>query len=129
MSPLGYLELAQGQQLEKWAIRSRPAGAVRLVVLSACESALAVDRPVAEVLGFPDAFWQAGTPAIVASLWSVYDATTSTFMVEFYRRMADERENAVNALQGARKSLATRREGRYAHPFYWAPFLLYGGWR
>jgi hypothetical protein len=102
---------------------------VRLVVLSACETARGAANPQAEVLGMPDAFVMVGTPTVVASLWSVYTYTTTDLMIDFYRRHVTQGKDAAQALMEARHALMTRREGRYAHPFYWAPFLLFGDWR
>jgi CHAT domain-containing protein/tetratricopeptide (TPR) repeat protein len=103
--------------------------AVRLVTLSACETALAQNSPEAEVLGMPDAFTMAGAQAVVASLWSVYTYTTSDFMVQFYQRYVQEGHEKSRALQEAKTQLLNDANGRYAHPFYWAPFILFGNWR
>jgi CHAT domain-containing protein len=103
---------------------------LRLVVLSACETARAANAPEAEVLGMPDKFAAVGSPAVVASLWSVYTWSTTDLMVEFYRRVAKEKQDTATALLEARRALlADRARGRYAHPYYWAPFLLFGDWR
>jgi len=102
---------------------------VRLVVLSACKTARAQNNPEAEVLGMPDAFVMVGAPAVIASLWSVYTYSTTDLMVEFYRRHIKDKKNAAVALQEARNAVLNARKGRYAHPFYWAPFLLFGDWR
>ena len=66
---------------------------------------------------------------MVASLWSVYTYSTSALMVEFYERLAKGAPVGA-ALQSARLELLKDRENaRYAHPFYWSPFLLFGDWR
>jgi len=135
-----YLEMdnnsgnGQLEQGEVWPRLKRRAPAfrkrsVRLVVLSACETARAQNNPEAEVLGMPDAFVMVGARAVVASLWSVYTYSTTDLMVEFYRRHIKEKKNAAVALQEARNAILVARKGRYAHPFYWAPFLLFGDWR
>lgn len=105
---------------------------LRLVVLSACETARAASAPEAEVLGLPDKFAAAGAPAIVASLWSVYTWSTTDLMVEFYRRLQEPNAGTEvsAALRDARRAmLKDKNNGRYAHPYYWAPFLLFGDWR
>ncbi|OPZ81141.1 MAG: CHAT domain protein [bacterium ADurb.Bin429] len=102
---------------------------LRLVVLSACETARGQEAPEAEVLGLPDAFTMAGVPAVVGSLWSVYTYTTTDFMVDFYRQLAREKHGKAEAMLEARRAMITQSDGRYAHPFYWAPFLLFGDWR
>jgi CHAT domain-containing protein/tetratricopeptide (TPR) repeat protein len=102
---------------------------LRLVVLSACETARGQEAPEAEVLGLPDAFTMAGVPAVIGSLWSVYTYTTTDFMVDFYRLLAQQKQSKAQAMQQARRTMITQDDGRYAHPFYWAPFLLFGDWR
>jgi len=102
---------------------------VHLVTLSACETARAQDAPEAEVLGMPDAFALAGASAVLASLWSVETYSTTDLMVEFYRLYSKERLGKGDSLAQARRTLITSDNGRYAHPFYWAPFVLYGDWR
>jgi CHAT domain-containing protein len=104
------------------------------VVLSACDTARGQANPQAAVLGLPDVYLTAGAPAVVASLWSGYTWTTTDFMVEFYRAMeggggAEGGADAVTALRDARRKLLGKKGGLYAHPFYWAPFLLFGDWR
>ena len=137
-----YLELAPAppsdgklMQMEIWPAFREVVPCVkqrnlRLVVLSACETARGAANPQAEVLGMPDAFVMAGAPTVIASLWSVYTWSTTDLMVEFYRRVAKEKQDTATALLEARRALLRdRARGRYAHPYYWAPFLLFGDWR
>ncbi len=104
-------------------------GSLRLVVLAACDTARAQDSPQAELLGMPNEFALAGAPAVVASLWSVYSYTTTDLMIDFYKGMLEEQSDLAGALRNARNEMIAKRDGRYAHPFYWAPFLLFGDWR
>jgi CHAT domain-containing protein len=95
-----------------------------LVVLSACETGLGQRLRGEGVLGLPRAFLFAGASNVVVSLWSVSDRSTSQFMQEFYRQMAQRHAAPAEALSRARASL--RHAPGYAHPFYWAPFVLIG---
>ncbi len=104
-------------------------GSLRLVVLAACDTARAQDSPQAELLGMPNEFALAGAPSVVASLWSVYSYTTTDLMIHFYKGMLRDQSDLAGALRAARNEMITKRDGRYAHPFYWAPFLLFGDWR
>lgn len=56
----------------------------RLAVLSACETGLVGADVPNEVVALPTAFLQAGFAGAVASLWSVYDMSTSLLMARFY---------------------------------------------
>ncbi len=99
-----------------------------LATLSACQTALA-GRGVpdgAELRTLADAFRYAGCRSVVASLWRVDDDSTRDLMVELYRGLKAGKSKAA-ALQEAQVKLL--HTARYAHPFYWAPFVLIGDWR
>jgi CHAT domain-containing protein/tetratricopeptide (TPR) repeat protein len=60
---------------------------MRLVVLSACETGITdLSQNRDEFLGLPAAFLQAGSPAVLSTLWAVDDLSTTLFMREFYTR-------------------------------------------
>jgi len=92
-----------------------------LVVLSACQSQLGAQSGGDDVVGLSRAFIFAGTPAVVASLWSVDDAATSSLMIAFYRNLRKGMGNAA-ALRAAQAE--TRAE--HSDPYYWAAFVLTG---
>lgn len=94
-----------------------------LVVLSACETGLAEAGPVDEMVGLVRAFLRAGATGVLASLWPVDDAVTARFMADFHGALAAGQTPAT-ALRGAQAALRTA----FPHPFFWAPFTLYGGW-
>jgi CHAT domain-containing protein len=59
--------------------------AVRLVVLSACQTGLIdVQKVPEEFIGLPAGFLQAGVPGVVGSLWPVNDLSTALLMIRFY---------------------------------------------
>jgi CHAT domain-containing protein len=77
----------------------------RLVVLSACETAVAGTPLPDEVIALPTGLLQAGCAGIVASLWPVSDRATTMLMGEFYRLMKKENQGAAAALRGAQQWL------------------------
>ncbi|GBC78365.1 Regulatory protein AfsR [bacterium HR08] len=95
-----------------------------VVVLSACETGLGREVRGEGMVGLTRAFLYAGAQAVVVSLWKVADPATAEVMMRFYRQMKAGVGKA-EALRRARLELL--REGRYLHPFYWAPFVLVGG--
>lgn len=105
-----------------------PLDKVRLVTLSACQTAVGVERMTggSEVATLADAFSFAGTPAVVASLWSVSDVSTRELMLSFYEGLKAGRTPAQSLQQAQVKMLKTK--GR-EHPFFWAGFQLIGDWR
>lgn len=112
-------------RLNEGEIFGLPLSGTRLVVLSACQTAVAEENPGREISSLAQAFAIAGAPTVVASLWSVNDASTGQLMVAFYRELAAGKTKA-QALQAAQQNLLVTN--RYRHPYYWAGFALYGAW-
>ena len=93
----------------------------RLVILSACSSAVGAQGTGDELLGLARAFFYAGARALVASLWAVEDESTARLMRILYDNLKKGEPISV-ALRAAQ--LDMRRAG-FA-PFYWAPFVAIG---
>lgn len=102
-------------------IATLPLHGTKLVVLSACETALGTYQGGHGVMGLPRSFLIAGAERVVASLWPVNDRSTSELMQAFYARLAQGLSTAQ-----ALHSAATEIRGRYSHPFYWGSFVLIG---
>lgn len=74
----------------------------RLVVLSACESALSDARGLPdELVGLPAGFLQAGVPGVVGTLWPVEDLSTALLMRRFYAHHLGEGKTPTQALAAA----------------------------
>jgi hypothetical protein len=101
--------------------------AARMVVLSACQTALGKEMRREGMLGLTRAFELAGAKSVVSSLWKVDDRATAELMKRFYAAMFQENLAPDAALQAAQGKL--RGTSRWAHPFYWAGFVLEGDWR
>jgi filamentous hemagglutinin family protein len=94
-----------------------------LLVLSACETAIGNDRAG---LGFTGSAIRAGARSAIGSLWPIADEAAQQLMVDFYKNLQSSEGTKANALQEAQALL--RRQERYAHPAYWAPFTLVNDW-
>lgn len=94
-----------------------------LVVLSACQTGLGQQLKGEGIIGLTRAFMYAGAPSVVVSLWRVADASTAELMVGFYQQL-DRGDDKAEALRRAKLELM--RNPRYAHPYFWAPFVLAG---
>jgi tetratricopeptide (TPR) repeat protein len=105
-----------------------------LVVLSGCRTALGRRTESEGYLGLATAFLQTGARSLLVSLWDVDDDATMRFMESFYRhwRGAEARgpRTKAEALRRARSDLrAWSPDGErhpFAHPAYWAAFVLIG---
>jgi CHAT domain-containing protein len=96
---------------------------IELLVLSACQTA-AGDKRAA--LGLAGVAVRSGARSTLATLWSVNDRSTAELMAEFYRQFTETRVSKAQALREAQQFLLKNPE--YAHPYYWAPFILVGNW-
>ena len=92
-----------------------------LVVLSACESQLGDLSAGDELVGLTRAFFFAGTPTVVASLWSVDDKATGLLMERFYTHV----QAGMGKAEALRQAQIETRE-EYPNPYYWAAFVLSG---
>jgi len=102
-----------------------------LVTLSACGTGLGALKKGEGVVGLTRAFILSGAEAVVVSLWNVADASTAQLMTDFYRNLKNGMDKA-RALQLAKINLMNKTADfggtaiSYAHPFFWAPFILIG---
>jgi len=108
--------------LETWKIMQLKLHA-RLVVLSACETARGEITAGEGITGLAWGFFIAGCPTLVVSQWPVESASTTKLMLEFHRQLRSGLPT-VRALRAA--ELKLRQDEQYAHPFYWASFVVAG---
>ena len=102
-----------------------------LVTLSACETGLGGgffnEIPAGDdFVGLTQAFLQAGSRSVLATLWAVDDRSTVDLMKEFYTRLEDTGVQGDKAVALAQAQRALRATDGYRHPYYWAPFVLVG---
>ena len=92
-----------------------------LAVLAGCRTGDGTVRAGEGVMGLSWAFLAAGCPTIVVSQWAAETSAAEKLLVAFHERIAAGASPAA-AMRDAR--LALLRDPRYAHPFYWAPFIV-----
>jgi CHAT domain-containing protein len=95
----------------------------RLVTLSACETGLSSLGPGDELTGLLRGFFSAGCPTLLLSLWAVDDDSTRELMEELYTRLRAGESPAAALRAAQRAALET-----YQHPYFWAPFAVFGRW-
>lgn len=123
-----------------------------LLTLSACETGVGGNAGNGrEVDGLAMTAQLKGAQAVLSSLWEVNDASTGKLMADFYKRWAGGggKVTKVEALRQAQLDMlrgATGKAGAigrgvhavddgtqapvgFAHPYYWAPFVLVGNWK
>jgi CHAT domain-containing protein len=108
--------------LEAWELMDLNLRA-RLVALSGCDTARGRFGAGEGLIGMSWALFVGGAGATMAGQWKVESSSTSELMLQFHRGLIDGLGKA-EALRRAKLSLL--RTVRYAHPFYWAGFVLIG---
>ncbi|MBI3068431.1 MAG: CHAT domain-containing protein [Betaproteobacteria bacterium] len=130
---------------------------VDLITLSACDTAVGGGRDAngQEIEGFGALAQRQGARGVIATLWPVADASTGLLMQNLYRVREQQNLTKAEALRQAQIAFirggqatgasvaergAVRADTRaagttsadssrpYAHPYYWAPFILMGNW-
>ncbi len=131
---------------------------LNLLALSACETAVQMSNPDGRELdGLAITAQKNGAESVLATLWQVSDDSTPLIMKRFYRLREKKglskaealREAQLTFLQGGGELAGNEKRGTradvvgdlmddptesfseksYAHPYYWAPFLLMGNWQ
>ena len=92
-----------------------------LVVLSACDSAGGGLARGEGVLGLASSFLEAGSHAVIGTLWPIDDREASEFFVDFYRELAVG-ATAGDALALTQRSWAKRNRD----PAIWSSVVLVG---
>ena len=82
------LFLSGGDRLTAHTISRLDLSAVKLVALSACETAVTGNQTITtEYVGLVSAFLQAGVCQVLCTLWTVQSESSALFMVEFYNQL------------------------------------------
>ncbi|MEM7166478.1 MAG: CHAT domain-containing tetratricopeptide repeat protein, partial [Planctomycetota bacterium] len=121
-----------------------------LVTLSACATAGGQARGYEGVLGFSQALFLAGARGLLLSLWPIDDRATTLLMARFYHGFWHRQLSKTAALEEAQAWLRTLGAAQvrhimeapadrigvaaqqtadappFAHPYYWAAFVLVG---
>jgi CHAT domain-containing protein len=96
----------------------------RLVVLSACQTALGQYYRGEGVVSLVRPFLAVGVPTVVASLWKVDSQATASLMIEFHKQRVALEGRTAHALGAAQLTVAGRET--HTHPYFWAPFITVG---
>lgn len=96
---------------------------LELLVLSACQTAKGDTRAA---LGLAGVAVRSGARSTLATLWTVSDESTATFMEQFYKELFTPNITKAEAVRRAQLHLLQQPES--SHPYFWAPFILVGNW-
>ena len=99
------------------------ANPVELLVLSACQTAEGDERTP---LGLSGVAVKSGARSALGSLWPVSDQAARKLLPAFYAQLRNPGATKAKAFQQAQLELLKSDE--FAHPTFWAPFILIGSW-
>jgi CHAT domain-containing protein len=106
------------------------------IVLSACNTGAAAGAGTEAVSGLGRAFFYAGTRAILVSMWPVETTSAKKLTTAIFRHQRDD--PALSRARAHRQAMLELMDGpgiidangrtvaSYAHPFFWAPFIIVG---
>ena len=99
-----------------------------LVILSACNTAGSDGSPNADALsGLAKAFFYAGSRALLVSHWPVDTDATIKLTTGMLAQIGSQRGiGRAEALRRSMMALMRAANSHYAHPAYWAPFVVVG---
>ncbi len=124
-----FLVLGDGSRLMLDTLATLDFSGLDLVTLSACQTAMDGGQTDdgREIEGLSAIVQQRGARTVVAGLWRVEDQSTAQLMHNMYLALAADGTDVAGALQQAQTRLrALTVDGRhpYAHPYYWAGFVV-----
>lgn len=142
-----YLLMGNGEKLTLAQVKSSDnifAG-VELLTLSACDTGYGGKTADGrEIEGLGVLAQRKGARSIMATLWPVNDESTRDLMVGFYGSYLKPDLTKAEALRQAQLALlgepdkaagakptrlVNAASKRFAHPYFWSPFILIGNWR
>jgi CHAT domain-containing protein/lipopolysaccharide biosynthesis regulator YciM len=118
-----FIILGNGEYISLREIKNLNFANLKLVVLSACETALGGLGNGEEILGFGYQMQRAKAQAAIASLWSVSDGGTQILMEKFYQQLFSGK-STIQSLSATQAEML--KNPKYKHPFYWASFIVIG---
>jgi CHAT domain-containing protein len=108
---------------------------VDLLVLSACQTAaLEPNQMGKEIDSLAELSQRLHAASVLATLWKTDEIGASRLMIRFYALRQQHKDwSKAELLRRAQLDLLKRVEtvpdANLDHPFYWAPFVLYGSFR
>ena len=100
------------------------------VVLSACNTAASDGAGAEAVSGLGQAFFYAGTRALLVTSWPVETTSAREITTMLFNRLSRnpglERVEALRQTMVALMNKKSRAGFSYAHPIFWAPFIIVG---
>jgi CHAT domain-containing protein/tetratricopeptide (TPR) repeat protein len=98
---------------------------VKLLVLSACNTAVKEEKIEGWLNTPANEFILKGVNSVIATQWQVHDEATGILMGHFYKNL-QAGMSFSEALKNAQLKLASSE--KFSHPYYWSAFETIGKW-
>ncbi|MFN0140046.1 MAG: CHAT domain-containing protein [Pyrinomonadaceae bacterium] len=98
----------------------------RLIVLSACQTAIEKYYKGEGLVGASRTFLATNVPLVVASQWAVDSEATRDLMVRFHQYRKTKHITTAEALR--QSQIEMLKHEKYQQPYYWAAFAPIGGY-
>ena len=96
-----------------------------IVILNACESGISDVANAPGLTGLAQSFLAAGSEAVMVTHWPISSATTVQITKRMFETIKQDPKASFNrALTDAQLSI--KSDPKTQHPFYWAPYNIYG---
>lgn len=96
-----------------------------MVVLSACNTGYGKLKRGEGIMSLARAFFYAGVPDVVMTLWQVEDESGGRIMTDFYQNLARGKAKDI-ALRNAKLSFLKESDPINKHPYYWSGYIVVG---
>ena len=124
--PSSVIDEADDGLLQIHEIYKMNLGHMRLVVLSACQTAIEQQYGGEGAVSVARPFIASRVPLVVATLWPVDSSSSKQLMTQFHRHRKEDKRSTSDALQRAQLDMLQDEDKRLHHPYYWAAFTVIG---
>ena len=96
-----------------------------IVILNACNSGLSNKVNAPGLTGLAQSFLVSGSQSVMVSHWPISSVTTKQITKQMFQNIENDTKSSFNqALTNAQ--LEIKSNPKTQHPFYWAPYNIYG---
>ena len=97
-----------------------------LTILSCCETAIGNIYDGEGVVNLSNSFFIAGSNAVIATLWPIFDESTSIFMYNYYKYFKMKKDYSKSLVRIKKDFIKGTYGEKYKHPSFWGAFVYYG---
>jgi CHAT domain-containing protein len=113
--------------LEAYEIYAKDLQQTRVVFLSGCQTGIERSYKGEGAIGLARPFLADHVPIVVASLWKAESKSAARLMIDLHR-LRKQGSSTADALRNAQIDMLNAPDGLCNHPYYWATFVVLGGY-